>query len=74
MLLFLMKHSTPDIANATRELSKANDGANSAAYELLCMISYVLDMNNLDFKLELTKNASEPPITPKSEVLIDLIV
>ena len=32
MLLFLVQLSKPDIANATRELSKANDGANYAAF------------------------------------------
>ena len=32
MLLFLVKHSRPDIANATRNLSKSNDGVNSAAF------------------------------------------
>ena len=30
ILLFPMKHSRPDIANVTRELSKANDSAKSA--------------------------------------------
>ena len=43
MLLFLMKHSRPDIANATRELSKENDGANPAAFnEMLHVIRYAL--------------------------------
>ena len=31
MLLFLVKHSRPDIANVTRELSKCSDGADEAA-------------------------------------------
>ena len=31
MLLYLVKYSCPDFANATRELSKANDGANHVA-------------------------------------------
>ena len=31
MLLYLVKHSRPNLANATRELSKANNGANPAA-------------------------------------------
>ena len=44
MLLYLVKHSQPNLANATRELSKANDGANPAAYkELLRVIKYVFD-------------------------------
>ena len=31
MLLYLVKHSCLDLANMTRELSKGNDGAKSAA-------------------------------------------
>ena len=31
MLLYLIKHSRPDIANATHELSKVIDSANEAA-------------------------------------------
>ena len=30
--LFLVKHSTPDIANTTRELFKANEDANPLAF------------------------------------------
>ena len=30
MLLYLVKHSHPNLANMTRELSKANNGANPA--------------------------------------------
>ena len=33
MPLYLVKHSRPNIANLTRELSKANDGVNPAAYK-----------------------------------------
>ena len=32
MLSFPVKHSRPDIANTTTELSKANDGENLAAF------------------------------------------
>ena len=61
MLLFLVKHSRPDIATAIRELSKANDNAKPAAFcELLQVIRYVLDTKNLGFKLEPTGNASKP--------------
>ena len=35
MLLHLVKHSRPDIANAMRELSKLNDGVTSAAMKEL---------------------------------------
>ena len=48
MLLYLVKHLCPDLAHATWELSKANDGPNLAAYkELLHVIKYVLDAKNL---------------------------
>ena len=44
---FLVKHSRPAIANVTRELSKANDSANPAAFcELQQVISYVLCVEN----------------------------
>ena len=33
MLLYLVKHSRPDIANATRELSKSMDGATEVGYK-----------------------------------------
>ena len=53
MLLYLVKHSRPDIANATRELSKSMDGATEVAYqELLRVIKYVLDTEGYGLKLE----------------------
>ena len=33
MLLYLVKHSRPDIANVVRELSKCNDGATQGAFQ-----------------------------------------
>ena len=33
MLLYLVKHLHPDVANMTRELSKANKSANPVAYK-----------------------------------------
>ena len=61
MLLYLVKHSRPDIANTTRELSKANDGANRAAYkELLRVIKYVIKMENLGLRLEPMGNSNKP--------------
>ena len=55
MLLCLVKLSCPNLVNATRELSKSNDGAKPAAYmELLHVIKYVLDMINLRLKIEPT--------------------
>jgi hypothetical protein len=48
MLLFLSKHSRPDIANTVRELTKVLDGASPAAFkELKRVIKYVLDTENL---------------------------
>ena len=53
MLFSLVKPLYPDHTNATRELFKANDGANPAVYkELLCVIKYVLDMKNHELKIE----------------------
>ena len=53
--------SRPGIANKTRELSRANDGANYAAFkELLCVIKYVLDTKRFGLKLEPTGNANIP--------------
>ena len=44
MLLYLVKHSRPDIANAVRELSKAMDGASVQAWkELQRVLKYVID-------------------------------
>jgi hypothetical protein len=52
MLLYLVKHSRPDIANAVRELSKALDGTSPAAYkELMRVLKYVLDTKNLSLKM-----------------------
>ena len=61
MLLYLVKHSHPNHANATRELSKANDGANPAAYkELLHVIKYVIDTKKLGLKIKPMGNSDEP--------------
>ena len=60
-LLYLVKHLHPDLANATRELSKVNDNANTAAYkELLGVIRYVTDMKNLGLKIEPMENSNKP--------------
>ena len=53
MLLYLVKHSCPDIANATRELSKSMGGATMLGYqELLRVIKYVLDTEGYGLKLK----------------------
>ena len=47
MLLYLTKHSRPDIANPVRELSKVLDGATAESFkEMLRVIKYVLDTRN----------------------------
>ena len=53
ILLYLVKFSRPDISNAVRELSKANDGADRSSFKcLLRTIKYVLDTRNLFLKYE----------------------
>ena len=60
MLLYLAKHLHPNLANMTRELWKANNGANPAAYkELLHEIKYVLDTKNHGLKIEPTGNSNK---------------
>ena len=61
MLLYLVKHSCPDLANMTRESSKVNDGANPAAYkELLHVVKFVLNTEMLGLEIEPTGNFNEP--------------
>jgi hypothetical protein len=60
MLLFLIKHSRPDLCNAVRELSKCLDGASDAAYkEMLRVIKYVMDTRNKGLKIEPTMGELE---------------
>ena len=52
MLLYLVKYSRPDIANAVRELSKALDSPSYGAYkEMLRVVKFVLDTKNLGIKM-----------------------
>ena len=52
MLLYLVKHTRPDIANAVRELTKLNDGPTASAMkELFRVIKYVLDTEHLGLKM-----------------------
>jgi hypothetical protein len=61
MLLYLVKHSRPDIANAVRQLSKVLDGSTEASYkEMLRVIKYVLDTKTLGLKFEPTMTKGEP--------------
>lgn len=53
MLLYLVKHSRPDIANVVRELSKVMDGATPAAIkEMKRVIKFVLDTRHYVLKIE----------------------
>ena len=53
MLLYLVKHSRPDISNATRELSKVGDGATMAHWkQLLRTIKYTIKTKNKALKLK----------------------
>lgn len=55
MLLYLVKHSRPDIANPVRELSKVLDGATQKAFkELHRVIKYVLDTKTWGLKFKPT--------------------
>ena len=61
MSLYLVENFRWVIANATKEISKANDGVTSAVFrELLCMITYELDEKNFGLKLQPTRNANKP--------------
>ena len=60
MLLFLIKHSRPDISNAVRELTKVLDGATQAHWKaMMRVIKYVLDTKQYALKLHPTINQDE---------------
>jgi hypothetical protein len=53
MLLYLIKHSRPDIANAVRELTKCLTGAHPAALkEMYRVIKFVLDTSSMGLLME----------------------
>ena len=61
MLLYLVKHLCPNLANTTRELSKENDDANLVAYKkYLQVIQYDLDTESLGLKIEPMGNSNNP--------------
>ncbi len=67
MLLYLVKHSRPDIANVVRELSKVMDGATMAAMkEMKRVIKFVMDTKHLGLKIE--------PKTPDNDKMWDLVI
>ena len=46
-LLYLLKHSRPDLSNSVHELTKVMDGANKAHQKMLCrVIKHVQDTKN----------------------------
>jgi hypothetical protein len=52
MLLYLVKHSRPDIINAVRELSKVTDGATLGNWKsMLRTVTYVIDAETKALKL-----------------------
>ncbi len=54
MLLYLIKYSRPDIANALHECTKVLDGATMYAYcDMLCIIKYVLDTKDFGLRTHL---------------------
>jgi hypothetical protein len=53
MLLYLVKHSRPDISNAVRELTKCMDKASPEAFkEMLRVVKFVLDTRTMGLRLE----------------------
>jgi len=61
MLLYLVKHSRPDIANCVRELSKVLDGPSEGSYkEMLRCIKYVLDSRDMGLKIEPIGDKNDP--------------
>ena len=69
-MLLLMKHSRPDIANATQELSKVTDGANQAlSLEIHHITKFVLDTWNLSLNMGYhisDSDDAEDPVTRRS--------
>ena len=60
MLLYLIKHSRPDISNAVRELTKALDAPSPAAYkEMLRVIKYTIDTKDMALKMKPVEEESD---------------
>jgi hypothetical protein len=60
MLLFLVKHSRPDIANAVRELTKLLDGPTQAAMkEMMRVIKFVIDTKHHGLRIEPDANCKD---------------
>jgi hypothetical protein len=68
MIMYLVKHSRPDIANVTRELTKVLDGATEAHWKaLMRIIKYVFDTKMHSLKLKSYRKI----VTPFNEFLGD---
>jgi len=62
MLLYLLKHSRPCLANPVRELAKALDGANMATYkELMRVIKFILDTKSYSLKVKPKIESKDQP-------------
>ena len=60
MLLYLVKHSWPDLSNGTQELSKVMDKAMEGHMKELCrVIKYALDTRTIGLKLKPDDNDSD---------------
>ena len=61
MLLYLVKHSRPDIANAVRECTKVLDGATMYAYRgMMRIIKYVLHTSDYGLRISPIFKKNEP--------------
>jgi hypothetical protein len=53
MLLYLVKHSRPDISNSVRELSKVADGATEAHWKAMArLVKYVVDTEEIGLRIK----------------------
>jgi len=57
MLLYLVKHSRPDLSNCTGELSKVMDGATTIHWnKLLSVIKYAIGTKETGLQMDLTND------------------
>ena len=60
MLLYLVKHSRPDIANAVRELSKVANVATPSHWKaMIRLIKFVIDTEDYCLKIKPKTNQQE---------------
>ena len=59
-MLYLLKHSRPDLSNSVRELSKVMDGANNSHMKMLKrVIKFVIDTQNRKLILKPNKDVTK---------------